>query len=78
MRKAVVFLLTMLVVGLACAQAPSWTKVLPKAGNSTYIYCCEYAIGNTENESRAYGYDTYENRKLNRHVIRPPSLPSPR
>ena len=52
MKKIVVFLLTMLVVGLACAQAPSWTKVLPKAGNSTYIYCCEYAIGNTENEAR--------------------------
>lgn len=52
MRKTIVFLLTLLVVGLACAQAPSWTKVLPKAGNSTYIYCCEYAIGNTENEAR--------------------------
>lgn len=52
MRRLFIFTLTMLVVGLASAQAPTWTRVLPKAGNNTYIYCCEFAIGKTENEAR--------------------------
>lgn len=52
MRKAVVFLLTMLVVGLACAQeTPAWIKKLPKAGNSTYMYCSESAVGYSEEEA---------------------------
>lgn len=52
MKRTLLLLFTLLIASSASAQLPSWTKTLPKAGNSTYIYCCEYAIGNTENEAR--------------------------
>jgi len=52
MRNFHIFLLAIFTAGIGMAQVPSWTKTLPKAGNSTYIYCCEYAIGNSENEAR--------------------------
>ena len=52
MKRTLFLLFTLLIASSASAQLPTWTKILPKAGNSTYIYCCEYAIGNTENEAR--------------------------
>lgn len=40
------------VMGAKSQTLPAWALQLPKAGNSTYMYVCEYAVGDSEIEAR--------------------------
>ena len=51
--KHTFFIIIMLLVA-CCAmaqQAPLWTKVIPKAGNQTYMYLCEQGVGSDVKEA---------------------------
>ena len=54
MVKRLVFLaFTVAISCSAIAQdLPAWTMQLPKAGNATYMYVSEYALGDSESEAR--------------------------
>lgn len=53
MRRIILILLTICAVnGMKSQTLPAWTMQLPKAGNGTYMYVCEYAIGDSESQAR--------------------------
>ena len=53
MKRAVLSFLLLSAVVCAKAQSlPAWAMQLPKAGNSTYLYVCEYALGDSEAQAR--------------------------
>lgn len=52
-KKVLLFAIALCLTFVAHSQElPAWTKKLPKAGNDTYMYVSEYALGNSENEAR--------------------------
>ena len=54
MKKIILTLLVTVIALGAVAQngRPRWTKKLPKAANSTYVYVSQNAIGKTVSEAR--------------------------
>lgn len=53
MKRAILFLFLLGATFCAKAQSlPAWTMQLPKAGNGTYMYVCEYALGDSESQAR--------------------------
>lgn len=54
MKKVILTLLAVVITLGAVAQngRPRWTKKLPKAANSTYVYVSQNAMGKTVSEAR--------------------------
>lgn len=51
-RLLIVSLLCCSIVELQSQDLPAWVTKLPKAGNDTYMYVIESAVGETENDAR--------------------------
>lgn len=53
MKRIILTLLAICAInGVKSQTMPTWTMQLPKAGNGTYMYVCEYALGDSESEAR--------------------------
>lgn len=51
-RTILLFAAICLFATIQAQDLPAWVTKLPKAGNGTYMYVKESAVGNTENEAR--------------------------